>query len=480
MAGAKEGIIWSAIERFSVQGSQFIISLIIARLISPADFGLIAMLTIFLSLAQVFIDSGFGSALIQRKDRNNEDFSTVFFFNLGISIIIYIILYFAAPYIALFYHIPELSLITRIVGINIIIIALYTIQKIIYRISLNFKKIAIISLIGMLLSGILGIIIAYKGFGVWSLVIQALVNNVILVFLFWTTTKWHPEMIFSIKSFKRLFSFGSKLLFSNILNTIFLNLYSLVIGRYYNPTDVGYYNRASTISQHPPGTLITIITNVIYPLQCEHQDDKNWMIKTFPSLLSISCYVVFPVMILLAISAKPFVLVILSEKWIETSPLISILSVAYMWIAIGVLNNSLVNSKGRSDYCLKAEIIKKIIAVVILIITIPFGIIWLCIGLLIYNIVDVCIIIWFTKKIYPLGYKVQFRSISPVLLLSIISGVMAYSLNYFVHNEWLLLVLEYIVFTTSYFFGSKLGKFKEYLFIINALKKNKTENKTIS
>ena len=357
MDKTRNGAIWSAIERFSVQGSQFILSLIIARLVTPADFGLIAMISIFIAIAQVFTDSGFGSALIQKKDRNTVDYSTVFYFNSITSIILYIILFLIAPYISKFYNTPQLTNVTRVVGINLILMALCLIQRTIYRIELNFKKIAKISLVAMILSGLVGIILAYKGYGVWALVFQTLGNNLLLTVIFWISSKWHPILKFSRTSFKRLFTFGSKLLISHLLHTIFLNLYSLVLGRFYNPTDVGYYNRAYTISQYPPVNLVTIITNVMYPLQCNHQDNKQWMITTFPKFIRLTCFVVFPIMILLAIVAKPFTLIVLSDKWLTISPLISILSIAYMWIAIGALNNNIINSSGRSDLYLKAEIL---------------------------------------------------------------------------------------------------------------------------
>ncbi|MFG6326712.1 MAG: lipopolysaccharide biosynthesis protein [Muribaculaceae bacterium] len=472
MSKAKSGIIWSAIERFSVQGSQFILSLVIARFVTPADFGLIAMLTIFMAIAQVFTDSGFGSALIQKKDRNNDDYSTVFYFNTVISVILYFILFISAPYIADFYNQPQLTIITRWVGLNLILLALYTIQKTRLRIDLNFKKIAKISFVAMLTSGIVGVWLAYKGYGVWALVIQSLTNNFFLVILYWFFAKWRPIWVFSWTSFRKLFSFGSKLLASHLLHTIYLNLYSLVIGKFYNASDVGYYNRACTIAQYPPVNLVTIISNVLYPVQCEHQNDRDWLVLTFPKFLKMTCFIIFPIMMLLAVLARPLVLVILSEKWIECAPLISILAVAYMWIAVGTINNNLITSSGRSDLYLKAEIVKKIIAIIILVITIPFGIIWLCIGLLIYNIIDLGIIISFTKKIYPLGIIMQLKTILPVLCLSMVSAAISWVMSALCHNDILLILIQTSIFILTYCFGSVIFKFGELKYIIGLIRKS--------
>jgi len=471
MANAKSAIVWSAVERFSVQGSQFILSLIIARLVTPADFGLIAMLSIFLTIAQCFTDSGFGSALVQKGNRTEVDFSTVFYFNIIIAITLYILLFFSAPAIARFYDQPPLVNVTRFMGLNLILQSLSLVQRTKLIINLNFKLISKISLAAMLLSGGAGIYMAYIGYGVWALVSQTLGNSLLLAVLYWSCTKWRPLLNFSVNSFKCLFYFGSKLLFSSLLHNIYLNLYSLVIGKFYNATNVGYYNRACIIAQYPPINLVTIITNVIYPLQCEHQHDREWIIQQFPRFLRMACFIVFPVMVYLAIIAKPMVLIILSEKWIDSAPLISILCVAYMWIAVGLLNNSLINSSGRSDLYMKAEIIKKIVAVVILILTIHRGLTCLCFGLLIYNIIDICIIIYFTREVYPIGFRRQFSAISPIILLSLISGVLSYLFCRMSNNVWIEFFGGGLIFFAIYILGSIIFKLDEIKTVLSYVRK---------
>lgn len=337
---AVKGMVWSAVERFSVQGVQFILGIIIARLVSPSEYGLIAMLGIFLAIAQTFIDSGFSSALIQKKDRTDIDYSTAFYFNLAIAVIVYGILFLTAPLIADFYEESQLEVITKWIGLNLIISGFSIVQRAKLTVKLDFKTQAKASLLAVLFSGVVGVVLAYKGFGVWALVIQALLNNLLDTLLLWICTKWMPSFVFSWNSFKTLFSFGSKLLLSGLLHTVYINLYSLVIGRKYSATDVGYYNRAYSLAQFPSINIVGIITRVIYPVQCEMQGDDEQLNRSFIQYLRISCYIIFPLMVGLSVLAKPLVLVLLTEKWLPMSDLLSILCIAYMWYPMMVILNS--------------------------------------------------------------------------------------------------------------------------------------------
>lgn len=425
MGTAVTGVVWSAVERFSVQGTQFLMSLVIARFVEPAEYGLIAMIAIFMAIAQTFVDSGFGNALIQKKDRSDIDYSTVFYFNIALSLLLYAGLYAAAPLVARFYEQPILVPVTRWVGLNLIFIAFSIVQRAKLTVDLDFRRQAEVSLLAVIISGVLGIYTAYIGWGVWALVVQTLSNNFFTAFFFGIIAKWKPLWVFSRDSFRKLFAFGSKLLASGLLQTVYLNLYSLVIGKWYNAADAGFYNRASSISQYSGINLIQVITRVLYPLQCVHQDDDDWLVATFPKFLRITCFCVFPTMACVAILSKPLVLIILSERWLPCARLISILCMAYIWSPIGMLNNHLINSKGRSDLFLKAEVIKKTTAVVVLIATLPFGLSILCWGVVIYNILDILIIIGFTRRILDMGFRKQLRAIAPLLSLTILASVAA-------------------------------------------------------
>lgn len=455
MGSVKNGLLWSGIERFSVQGTQFILSLVIARLVGPNDFGLIAMVAVFMAIAQVFADSGFANALIQKKDRAEIDYSTVFYFNFAIAFFLYCIIYLSAPYIAIFYNESVLTAVTRWIGLNLIATALCTIQRTRLRIISNFKLIAEISFCAVIISGVIGVWLAYIGYGVWSLVAQSLSFNFIQAFLFWIVAKWYPRTGFSFNSFRGLFSFGSKILVSGLLHTVYLNLYSLVIGKFYNATDVGYYNRAATISQYIPSNLVHIITNVIFPLQCEHQDDDRWLIENFPKHLRFTSYIVFPIMTYIAAASRPLVNIILSEKWETAATLISILCLGYMWMAIGALNNYLINAKGRSDLYLKAEIIKKALAIAILIVTLFLGIRALCVGLLIYNLLDIIVISSFTKKILGIGFFWQMKKIMNIILICAISCILTYGMIQFFKSDILALASGTIVYAIVFIVLSK-------------------------
>lgn len=467
---AVKGVVWSAVERFSVQGIQFVLSIIIARLVAPSEYGLIAMLGIFLAIAQTFIDSGFSNALIQKKDRTEVDFSTVFYFNIVVSLVVYLILFLSAPYIALFYKEPLLDIITKWVGLNIIISALSIVQRAKLTIQLNFKTQAKASLIAVVISGICGITMAYYGYGVWALVCQSLLNNLLNTLLLWVFARWMPAFIFSWQSFKGLFSFGSKLLLSGLLHTIYLNLYTLVIGRRYSATDVGYYNRSYSIAQYPSVNIVGVITRAIYPIQCEMQHDEERLGSSFIQYLRMSCYIIFPLMIGLAVLSKPVVLILLTEKWVSMSELLSILCIAYMWYPVMVINNQMLNVRGRSDYFLKAEIIKKAVAVAVLLVTMPFGLKILCFGILFYNILDMGIIIVFTKKVMNTGFRQQFQAILPIFLVSIGVGVVTHLFLLIISNVYIQLFGGLFIGAVCLAFFSFVFRIKEFSYLLSYLK----------
>lgn len=423
---ATRSVFWSAIERFSVQGIQFLLTIIIARLVSPSDYGLIAMLGIFLAIAQAFIDSGFSNALIQKQDRTNVDFYTVFYFNIIVGLAVYILLYIAAPYIAAFYDEPKLNIITKIVSANLIISSFSVIQRAILTIELNFKKQATASLIAVMASGGVGVYLAYIGYGVWAIIIQTLLNTTLNTIMLWIVTGWIPKLEFSCKSFRTLFSFGSKLLLSGILHTIYTNLYNIVIGKGFSSMDLGFYNRAYTIAFFPSNNISNIIARAVYPILCNFQNDNEKLKVSFIQYLRMASYIVFPLMIMLCILAKPLVLFLLTDKWLPMVPLLQIMCFAYMWDPIMCINNYVINSKGRSDFYLKAEILKKTIAIGILILTIQGGITMMCYGLILYSMCDMYIISRYTYKAINLSQIFQLRSLAPILLLNLVFGIGLY------------------------------------------------------
>lgn len=470
------GVLWSAIDRFAGQGVQFVMSIIIARLVLPSDYGLIAMLTIFLAIAQTFVDSGFGSALVQKKDRTETDFSTAFFFNTVIAILCYLLLFVSAPFIADFYGEEQLISVTRVAGLALIINSFGTVQQAKLTITLDFKKIAVATLSGVTISGIIGIWMAYRGYGVWALVFQSLTNYTIYMVLLWVISKWHPRLIFSINSFKALFKFGSKLLLSSLLHTLYVNLYSLVIGKFFAAKELGYFNRSSVLAMFPSSNLSNVITRAVYPVQCSMQDDNEQLIKNFRQYLRLSCYVMFPLMIGFCVLAEPLVLIMLKEKWLPAVPYLQILCIAYMWDSIMKLNGSMLNAKGRSDLFFKAEIIKKITAFVILAATIPFGIKVMCYGLILYAFADIRIITFYTNKLMGLNMISQVKDLFNILLLSVTMGLVIYFSVLFIDNPYLKLILGTCIGLVYFAVISRLFRFREFdyifSFVISKLRKS--------
>ncbi|RGX37887.1 lipopolysaccharide biosynthesis protein [Bacteroides thetaiotaomicron] len=454
-------ILWSGIERFSAQGAQFLLSILIARLVTPSDYGLIAMLTIFLSVAQQFVDSGFSNAIIQKTDRKEIDYYTVFYFNLIISIIIYAVLFWCSPYIAIFYSEPDLEIVAKWIGLNIILTAFYIVPRTKFVIDLNFKIQTKISFVAVVVSGVVGIVLASYGYGVWALVVQSLLNSLISLSLYWGLSKWKLKFIFSWFSFKTLFSFGYKLLVVGMLHVIFANIYTLIIGRRFAVTDVGYFNRSQTFATFPSVNITSIICRVLYPIQCHVQNDDYLFKRKFIQYLRATIYIVFPLMICLCVLAKPFILVVLNEKWLSISSILSILCIAYMWYPLTALNWQLLTAKGRSDLALKAEIVGKVLSILILLLTLPFGIMVICYGIIIANVVDIIIIIYYARKITGIGYLLELRILYPIVFISLIMSGGMYVTQFLFVNPYLQLIIGVIVGGSIYLSLSFMLKLEE-------------------
>lgn len=470
---ATKSVLWSAIERFSVQGIQFLLSIIIARLLLPTDYGLIAMLSIFMAIAQTFIDSGFANALIQKKNRTETDYSTAFFFNIAISVVLYLLLYLSSPAIADFYHQEELNAITRIVGISLIINSFGIVQQAKLTIALNFKRQAIASLTAVIISGIVGVVMAYRGYGAWALVWQSLLNNFLRVALLWFFSKWVPLFCFSRESFCTLFSFGSKILLSSLLHTIYTNLYTLIIGKKFSAGELGYYNRAFTLAQFPSTNLTNVIVRAVYPIQCRLQDDDEQLRSMFLKYMRMACYLIFPVMIGFCALAEPVVRLLLTDKWLPVVPLLQILCIAYMWDPIMKINHNMLNVKGRSDYFLIAEVLKKIVAFTILFLTIPFGVKIMCAGLILYAFADIIIITYYTRKLTGISLLIQIKVLLPVVLLSFSMGGLVYLTTLLMENVWIQVFLGLLVGVCYYVALSYLLDIKEIKTLTSLIKRIK-------
>lgn len=469
------GIVWSAIERFSVQGIQFIVSIIIARLVMPSDYGLIAMMAIFLSIAQTFVDSGLGQALIHKEDCDNVDYSTAFFLNVIIAVTAYVVLFFTSPYIAAFYSQSKLEIILKLASLNIIINSFGLVQKAKLTRIVDFKTQAKASLCAVLISGSIGVFLAYKGFGVWALIFQSIASSTSNTITLWLLSKWRPLFVFSKTSFYQLYGFGGKILLTGLLSTAYNNIYSLVIGKFYNSAALGLYNRAYTLSVYPSSNLVNIISRVIYPIECTLQNDNIKLRQSFLKTIAITSYVIFPLMIGLAVLSKPFIMVILSPKWEEAATYLFITSLALMWNHIMFLNWQLLSVKGRTDLSLKSEIIKKIFSVLILVCSIPFGVTTMCWGQVFYSFLDMAIIILFLRPIIGIGYMDEIRVLFPSLAISLIMGILIYFIIQFISSYHLQLVVGIFTGVAIYILFSKLFKRWEYTFLTRKIKKAKNK-----
>lgn len=458
-------VIWSGVERFSTIGVQFILNIIIARILSPSDYGIIGMLSIFLSISQCIIDSGFSTALVQSKDRNENDYGTVFIFNIFISLGLYVILYLIAPAISRFYNQDILVSVLRVVGLNLIISSFSNVQRAILTINLDFKRQSYATIPSAIISGIVGIAMAHSGFGVWALVAQTISNGFFMTVLFWVFTKEKFRITFDISSFKRLGSFGIKLMFSGLLHTAYTNLYGLFIGKKYNSEDLGFYSRAEQFSVFPANIFTDIIGRVAFPVLCQKQDSKLELSKIYTLFIKASCYIMFPLMIGLAVLSRPIVLLLLTEKWITIAVLISILALDSLFSPITRINLLLLQSVGRSDLFLRLEVIKKTISIAILLITIQWGVIWICIGRLVYSILALLINMYYTVNIIGKSYIEQVKDWIPILLVSMIMGGIIYFSTFKIPYPFLQLITGVGIGFCSYWSLSTLFKLDAKLMI---------------
>lgn len=424
-----KGTKWSLVERFSVQGIYFVLGLIMARLLSPSDYGTVGMLAIFYAISGTFIDSGFGTALVRKIDRKEEDFSTVFYTNLAVSVVCYIILFIGAPWVGDFFEMPILCPILRVQSVNLILGALMGVQVAKLTIDINFKALAQRATLAAFVSGLVGIILAYSGFGVWALVIQSIISSLVnLVFLCYYC-RWYPKAGFSRKSFKELFGFGSKLLASGLLNTIYSHLTTLIIGKYFSAKDLGYYSRGTNLATFPVSNINGVLSRVTFPILSKLQNDDTRLIGVYRKYICVTSLAIFFGCTLMAAIGDPLIRFLLTDKWAEAIIYLQLFSFSIMFDHVCSINLNLLQVKGRSDLFLRLEIIKKTISTIILFASIPFGVIGICVSKIIYTQIAVFINTYYTGKLFHLGYVTQLKDFSVFLLYSIVACVPAYVMS---------------------------------------------------
>lgn len=404
-----KGVFWNAVEKFLVKGTSFTISIILARILSPTDYGLIGMLAIFVALSNVFIDGGFAKALIQKQNCSDIDYSTVFYSNLGISIVLYVILFFVSPCVASFYKEPLLCDILRVLSVNFVLGSFNIVQRAKLMSRMDFKSLAKINFFGALFGGLTGLFLAYKGFGVWALVAQTLTTTLVSLVLFPFYSKWLPILSFSRDSFLTLFGFGSKLLVSGVVATVVNNIATIAIGREYKSTQLGFYSKATQFSDLIALTLNDILGTVTFPVLSELQVDKERMVSVYRKSLFFSAMVIFPVMVLIALLAKPLVIALLTEKWLPCVILLQILCLARMFTPLSSINMNLLNAIGRSDLFMKVDLSKIPLILLVLFITIPISVKAIVLGNLITTFICFFINAYYPGKLFGYGAWSQIR-----------------------------------------------------------------------
>jgi len=460
-------LFWKLMERGGTQGIQFIVQIVLARLLMPEDYGIIALVTIFITIANVFVHSGFNTALIQKKDADEVDFSSVLYLSLFVAGLLYVVLFFASPSIADFYRESQLVPVLRVLSITLFFGAFNSIQNAFIARNMMFKKLFFSSLGAILVSGTIGIMAAYAGLGVWALVAQQLANSIAISVILWFTVKWRPILAFSIKKVKRLFSYGSKLLISSLIDTLFRDLRSLIIGRVYNPAMLGFYNRGKQFPHIIVNNINGSIQSVMLPALSSHQDDRKRVKDMVRRSIVTSSFIMFPMMVGLAVVAEPVVRIVLTDKWLPAVPFLQIYCMSYALWPIHTANLQAINALGRSDIFLKLEIIKKAVGLIILGVSIPFGVYAMAWGGLLSGIISTFINAYPNLKLLDYSYMEQWKDIAPSLFISLVMGTVVNSLNYLAFNEWQTLILQVAVGVILYLGIAKTLRIEcfDYLFI---------------
>ena len=461
--------IWRFAERCGAQIVTLIVSIVLARILSPEDYGTVALVTVFTTIMQVFVDSGLGTALIQKKNADDIDFSSVFYFNCVVCLILYMIMFIAAPFIASFYEDSSLTPIVRVISLTIVISGIKGIQQSYVSRNMLFKRFFFSTIGGTIFSAFLGIYLAYTGFGVWAIVMQQLSNTAVDTLILWITVKWRPKKVFSWVRLKELLSFGWKMLASSLLDTVYNNLRNLVIGKFYTSADLAYYNQGDKFPKVIVTNINTSIDSVLFPTMASAQDDAEQIKNMARRAIKTSTYIMAPIMMGLAFCAKSVVEVILTEKWFACVPYLQIFCITYMFYPIHTANLNAIKSMGRSDLFLKLEIAKKVVGMLLLIVTMWFGVFAMACSLLVST--SMIINSWPNRTLLRYSFKEQIIDIVPSILCAVIMGVVISSVSIFDFGNIITLVIQVLLGIVVYIVLSWLFKLDELKYLIEIVKK---------
>ena len=464
------GFIWRYAERCGAQIVGFVVSVILARLLEPSVYGTIALVTVFIGILQVFMDSGLGESLVQKKNADDLDFSTVFYVNVLFCVAVYILLFLAAPFIAEFYKDPQLTPVIRVLGITMLISGVKGIQQSYVAKKMIFKRFFFATLGGTITAAVIGIWMAYNGFGVWALVAQTLINNFIDTTVLWVTVKWRPKKLFSFKRLKGLYSYGWKMLVSQLISKIYGDIRQLIIGKLYSASDLAFYNKAKSFPLLIINNINASIDSVLLPAMANEQDEREHVKNMMRRTMMTSIYIMAPLMMGLAFVSTPLIRLLLTEKWLPSAPFLAIFCITYMFYPVHTANLNAIKALGRSDIFLKLEILKIAIGTIVLVSVMWFGVMAMAYSLLFTTVTSQIINSWPNKKLLGYSYIQQLKDIVPSILLAAFMGVCVYFIQFIGLPDIITLAIQVPLGAAIYIAGSKLLKLEAFYYVWDTLK----------
>ena len=472
--GTKEkvlsNLIWRFLERSGAQLVSFVVTVIIARIVSPNEYGIVALITVFIQVLGVFTDSGLATSLIQKKDADQLDFSTVFFANVLLAIVMYFLLFGTAPIISNFYKESSMTPMIRIAGISLLIGGVKNVQQAYVSRNMLFKKFFFSTLGGTIVAAAVGIVMAYLEFGSWALIIQGLVNASIDTLILFITVEWRPDFKFSYRRFRSLFSFGGKMLVSSILDTLYSNLRQLIIGKMYSTEDIAYYNKGKHIPNLIVVNINISIDSVLLPVMSNVQTEINKVKELTRKSIKVCVYCMAPMMIGLCVIAEPLIRLLLTEKWLFAVPYMRIFCIYYIFYPIQTANLNAIQALGRSDLFLKLELCKKVVGIVVLIVSMKYGVLAMAYSMLLTCFTGQIINSWPNKKLLGYSYLAQIKDILPSLIVSIGMGTIVYCINFFNLSDVVTLFIQIITGCGIYICASKCLNMDSYTYLLSMVK----------
>lgn len=454
----KKGLYWKFAEQLAHYGIQFIIGIAMARMLSPTDYGISAIPAVFLAISGIFISGGFSSALVRKPELKEEDLSTAYIYSMSVGCFCYLLLFIASPWIADFYETPVLKSLIRVTALSFIYGPIGTPQGVLLKRRLDFKTPAKISVFIKLLSGVIGVTMAYSGYGVWALIISGLIAGFTGQIITISIVRWYPKTGWSKESFRYLWDYGNKIMASSLINTVYGNITPVIVGKFFSMAELGVYNRARGYASLPSSHLHGVVNSVSFPVLSKIQNDNERLINNYRRMIKVSGFITFPLMMLLSALARPLIITMITAKWEACIILLQIICFSLMWYPIHALNLNILQIKGRSDLFLKLEIIKKIFGLFVMGVSLPFGLIVFCSAQVVSSIISLYINTWYTGKLYGFGFKKQMKDLTPILLLGLLMFVAVVGITHIINNMMLQILIGGIVGFIIYIGGAHLLK----------------------